>query len=89
MVLAEELIRALGDQTGAPGGRTEEKSQKGSGLSVGNNSVPGNRSVRMKHTAEELSKEIRKTHLLELQKGERSALTVRVEEPVACRMKRL
>ena len=56
---------------------------------MGNNSVPGNRSVRMKHAAEELSKEIRKTHLLELQKGERSALTVQVEEPVACRMKRL
>lgn len=56
MVLAEELIRALGDHTGALGGRTEGKSWKGSGLSVGHNSVPGNRSVRMKHTAEDLMK---------------------------------
>lgn len=46
MVLAEELIGALGDHTGALGGRTEGKSWKGSGLSVGDSSVPGNRSVR-------------------------------------------
>lgn len=47
MVLAEELIGALGDHTGHLEAEQSGKSWKGSGLSMGDSSVPGNRSVRL------------------------------------------
>ena len=92
MVLAEELIRALGDQSTGGSHRGPWRQNRGEELegewAECGPQLSSRKQKRQDETHSRRSNEIRKTHLLQLQKGERPALTVCVEEPVACRMMR-